>query len=549
MRRIVKLPEFHFRKLVVSRHRTADRGFSDRASSAPHLLPTLALARAQTRSHRDGACRFESQPGSRAPLRISPANGTRSALTREPLLVNPQLRVCSRFIRPRVRLDAGGCRPPAHRLESQSRVRSCLASAPQPEAHRPSHTLTIPHEIVKAEARHPVSLARLVLACLREHQSAVRRRDRLRQPRVRHVSRVQPHGRRRLLPRDAHRRIALNRNDVSAAAATQLRPLERIEPEPPARRPQARAYPQRPRRFPHGLVDPQLEIRLKEPWPVDPQPSVRPHRPQPKVRAVQQHTTRTQLARGSFDILDRKPHPKARELIASGTNHVGRRRLARRIRRRVDLARRRRHRHDRLDRPHLPRHLLSHRRIHDLEGPLPEALLEPGLVNLVAPVGHPSRASDALGIPALTTEGMVGAWGFAAQPSHDVHILLVEVEHLLGESPLLRPRLDRRQAAPALASEAGHRPPWHHHARQAAPLAPRPGSETLVRTKQVLEEPSVSRLVARRLAPPPRPPRALDEPFSSRRSRRLRRRCRLRGAVPHRTRMLPACATSDRESP
>ena len=293
MRRIVKLPEFHFRKLVVSRHRTADRGFSDRASSAPHLLPTLALARAQTRSHRDGACRFESQPGSRAPLRISPANGTRSALTREPLLVNPQLRVRPRAIRLRVRPDAGGCRPPAHRLESQSRVRSRLASASQPEAHSPSHTLTVPHEIVKAEAGHPVSLARLVLACLRKHQSAVRRRDRLRQPRVRHVSRVQPHGRRRLLPRDAHRRIALNRNDVSAAAATQLRPLERIEPEPPARRPQARAYPQRPRRFPHGLVDPQLEIRLKEPWPVDPQPSVRPHRPQPKVRAVQQQTTRT----------------------------------------------------------------------------------------------------------------------------------------------------------------------------------------------------------------------------------------------------------------
>ena len=82
IQRLLGLSVEHFRKLVVSRHRTADRGFSDRASSAPHLLPTLALARAQTRSHRDGACRFESQPGSRAPLRISPANGTRSALTR-----------------------------------------------------------------------------------------------------------------------------------------------------------------------------------------------------------------------------------------------------------------------------------------------------------------------------------------------------------------------------------------------------------------------------------------------------------------------------------
>eukprot|EP00966_Prymnesium_polylepis_P297200 6866887-Prymnesium_polylepis.1 len=71
----------------------------------------------------------------------------------------------------------------------------------------------------------------------------------------------------------------------------------------------------------------------------------------------------------------------------------------------------------------------------------------------------------------------------------------------------------------------------------------------MIRTKQVLKEPSVSRLVARRLAPPPRPLRALDKPLSSRRSRRLRRRRRLGGAVPHRTRMLLTCAISACESP
>eukprot|EP00966_Prymnesium_polylepis_P096741 2241228-Prymnesium_polylepis.2 len=51
----------------------------------------------------------------------------------------------------------------------------------------------------------------------------------------------------------------------------------------------------------------------------------------------------------------------------------------------LDLARRRCHRRDRPGGPQLPRHLLSNRRIHNLERALAEALLKARLIKLVEP--------------------------------------------------------------------------------------------------------------------------------------------------------------------